>query len=67
MYEFGNQLSFRQFEEMLEGQGYFKFRDPILKKIKENIFLSMCAVKRKLNEKNRRWCFEVFGYDFLID
>jgi hypothetical protein len=27
----------------------------------------MCSVKRKLNEKNRRFCFEIFGYDFLID
>jgi hypothetical protein len=27
----------------------------------------MCSVKRRLNEKNRRWCFEIFGYDFLID
>lgn len=38
-----------------------------MRKIKESIFLSMCAVKRKLNEKSRRYCFEVFGYDFLID
>jgi hypothetical protein len=25
------------------------------------------AVKRKLNSENRKHCFEIFGYDFLID
>lgn len=34
-----------------------KFRDQIIRKIKESIFLSMCSVKRRLNEKNRRYCF----------
>ena len=25
------------------------------------------AVRRRLNSENRRYCFEIFGYDFIID
>ena len=29
--------------------------------------MSMNAVKKKLNPNERRHCFEIFGYDFIID
>lgn len=29
--------------------------------------LSFEAVKSKLNANNRKYCFEIFGYDFIID
>lgn len=25
------------------------------------------AVKRKLNSEGRKFCFEIFGYDFILD
>jgi hypothetical protein len=31
------------------------------------ILLSMKAVRKRLNPKARRFCFEVFGYDFIMD
>lgn len=31
------------------------------------IKLSMSATCSKLNQKRRKGCFEIFGYDFLID
>lgn len=39
----------------------------IVNKIKEIIWLSMCAVRRKININSRKECFECFGYDFMID
>ena len=27
----------------------------------------MLSVKQKLNRNNRKYCFEIFGYDFMID
>ncbi len=27
----------------------------------------MKSVREKLNQKERKYCFEVFGYDFIID
>lgn len=29
--------------------------------------LSMLSVKKKINKNNRKYCFEIFGYDFMID
>ncbi len=25
------------------------------------------ATKCKINKKNRNYCFEIFGYDFIVD
>ena len=35
--------------------------------IKENMIVSFTSVKRKINRKKRKKCFEIFGYDFMID
>jgi hypothetical protein len=29
--------------------------------------LAMISAKRKLNPLKRKHCFEIFGYDFIID
>ena len=29
--------------------------------------LSLDAVKKKLNSNKRKFCFEIFGYDYIID
>ena len=29
--------------------------------------LAMISAKRKLNPNKRRHCFEIFGYDYIID
>jgi hypothetical protein len=29
--------------------------------------LAMISAKRKLNPNKRRYCFEIFGYDYIID
>ena len=31
------------------------------------IELSLVAARNKINKNNRRFCFEIFGYDFMID
>ena len=36
-------------------------------KIREIIWISMCAARRKINVNARKDCFELFGYDFMID
>lgn len=35
--------------------------------MKESIWISMISVKKKLNSENRKFCFEIFGYDFIMD
>lgn len=43
------------------------YREKIVQKIKDIIFLTFCSVKKKLNQNDRKLCFEMFGFDFLID
>jgi glutathione synthase/RimK-type ligase-like ATP-grasp enzyme len=35
--------------------------------MKELIALSMKSIGPKMNANKRKFCFEVFGYDFIID
>jgi len=39
----------------------------LVPKIKEVMKISMLSVKKKINRNNRKHCFEIFGYDFMID
>ena len=37
------------------------------KKIIPSIKMSLMGVKHILNSENRKYCFEIFGYDYMID
>ncbi len=39
----------------------------LVKSMKELAYLSLQAVRKKLNADNRQYCYEIFGYDFIID
>jgi Tubulin-tyrosine ligase family len=67
-YEKGNQLSFSDFGAYFEAnysekKGFEKIKE----RMKELISYTLMSVKKKLNPFNREYCFEVFGYDFIID
>lgn len=38
-----------------------------LGKIKNVIKLTLLSVRKKLNKRERQFCFEIFGYDFMVD
>ncbi|CAD8210274.1 unnamed protein product [Paramecium octaurelia] len=63
--EDGNQLSFDQ------AATYFKSKGDFYKQIVENIkqisFRAFQSVRKKINVLGRRYCFEIFGLDFMID
>ncbi|EGR34189.1 tubulin-tyrosine ligase family protein, putative [Ichthyophthirius multifiliis] len=68
MYEDGNMWSFNQFWKFLEeNEGKNQAKNKILSKIKDIIWLSFCSIRRKLNINDRKQCFEIFGFDFIID
>jgi hypothetical protein len=35
--------------------------------MREQVRISVCAAKKKLLKKERKYCFEIFGYDFMVD
>ncbi len=52
---------------MDENKIALNFREDIISKIKEDMLISMSSVKKKLNVFERKFSFEVFGFDFIID
>lgn len=67
-FENGNQLSFQWFQKyMEENYPQFDFRTNFINRIKELIYMSLSSVRKKLNTTERRNCFEIFGYDFIVD
>lgn len=67
-YEFHNKLSYtdmnKYVENMFIGKSFFKDVEP---QIKEQVTDTIRAVANKLNVNRRQHCFEVFGYDFMVD
>ena len=43
------------------------FESDYIPRIKTLISMSMKSVRKKINANNRKQCFEIFGYDFIID
>lgn len=66
-FESGNQMSFKQFQKYLKTYyGNIQLSN-IISIMKKQIIISLMSIKGKLNPHNRQICFEIFGYDFIID
>ena len=68
-YEIGNEISFNIFQQYLDtlGEKSFNFRELIIPKFKKIIELTTKSSKNLINKKNKNYCFELFGYDFMMD
>ncbi|EGR34832.1 hypothetical protein IMG5_000600 [Ichthyophthirius multifiliis] len=69
-FESGNQMSFQEFEDItnknIEGKK-INFNQDILKRMKEIVFITFDSIKKKVDIFNRKFCFEIFGFDFILD
>ena len=66
--EVGNEISFELFQNELDKKGIKKnFKKDIFPKILRIITISTNAAKTKINILARRNCFEIFGYDIILD
>ena len=68
-YELGNEISFDIFQKFLDtlGDKSFNFREKIIPKFKTIIELTTKAAKTVINQCKKNYCFEIFGYDFMMD
>ena len=66
-YEKGNEISFQTFQEFINENNGFNFREEIFPKFTEIVKLTALSVKNKINLNNSNYCFEIFGYDFMMD
>lgn len=64
-YEDGNQLSFKVLKQLVEKEGG-NFNE-VMSRIKLIVRLTALSVRKKLNKNERANCFEIFGYDFMLD
>ena len=67
--EIGNEISFDTFQKELDKKknGKINFRRDIFPKIIKIIGITANIAKNKINGFNRKNCFEIFGYDFILD
>ncbi len=67
-FEKGNEISFKLFQEFINSQkNPFNFYEEIFPKFIDIIKHTMLCSKNKINLNNRNYCFEIFGYDFMMD
>ena len=68
-FEYGNEISFSQFEDNLKNEHNLNIniKKDIYPKIYNIIRISIESVKDEINKYGRKGCFEIFGYDFMLD
>lgn len=68
MFESGNQMNFDEFQEYLDSKNLkCSVKDTLFKKMKNIVSIVISSAKRKINCNRRKWCFEIIGFDFMID
>ena len=66
--EIGNEIPFKDLQKDLDSKKIkINFRNNIYPKIVRIVRITAGAAKAKINMMNRKNCFEIFGYDFMID
>ncbi|CAD8136227.1 unnamed protein product [Paramecium octaurelia] len=66
-FEDGNQLSFKNYQDYLNSQNIKCNVQDLINKMKERIWMVFNSVKNKINFEDRKYCFEIFGFDFILD
>ncbi len=66
--EIGNEIPFKDLQKDLDSKKIkINFRNNIYPKIVRIVRITAGAAKAKINMMNRKNCFEIYGYDFMID
>ena len=67
-YETGNEISYQDFKDFLNSKNISsKIFDNIITQMKDLVEISFKSVSNKLIKTENVLCFEIFGYDFIID
>ena len=63
-----NNFSFLEFEKRMLAEGKkINFREEIWSQIREITRLSMSSSAKTLNPRQKNYCFEIYGFDLMID
>ena len=69
MHEDGNQMSFDQMRKWMKTVGHKStdFDNFVLPKMKYYAAISLYSARKKFNPTKRKFCFELFGFDYILD
>ena len=69
-FEDGNQLSFDRFQQYID-ENYkdsgISVKSHLVPQMQEIVIKTFSAVRRSIDPNKRKHCFELFGYDFILD
>ena len=69
-FELGNEVPFHDFQKYLDLEykdQKINVKEHIMNQVKYIVELTMKSIKEKINPNKRNFCFEIFGYDFMMD
>ena len=69
-FEDGNQLSFPAFQKYIDDfypESGVSVYNHLVPQMHEVVLKTFNAVRRTLDPNRRKYCFELFGYDFILD
>ncbi|KRX02454.1 hypothetical protein PPERSA_10071 [Pseudocohnilembus persalinus] len=68
-YENGNLITFQNFDKMMKELGYENcdFMGRIYQQMQDYSYLCMQSVRKKINPEEKENCFQIFGFDYIID
>ena len=67
-FEVGNEASIHDLNYFIQSENpNHDYNTIVLPKIKNIIEITMKSVRNKLNKQNSKFCFEIYGYDFILD
>jgi D-alanine-D-alanine ligase-like ATP-grasp enzyme len=67
-FEDGNQMSFDRFQQYLDDKNLkADVKGDLVHKMKSLIVRSVFATRKIIDPHKRKSCFELFGYDFILD
>ena len=69
-FEDGNQLSFERFQQYIDEHYVdhkISVKNDLVPQMEEIVIKTFNAVRRSIDPLHRKHCFELFGYDFILD
>ena len=69
-FEVGNEVPFHDFQTFINEtypSKHYSIKDNLMTQVKEIIEITMKCAKTQMNINKRKYSFEIFGYDFMLD
>ena len=69
-YEKGNEVPFHDFQKFLDEnypEKHYIIKRDLYNQINKIVSISMMSVREQINQNDRNYQFEIFGYDFMLD